>query len=61
LSKYKAVADLSKGIVDIETLPEEVDKWLPYFPLAKLRIKGGDLCTPLLIGLSQPFPKFIKK
>jgi len=54
-------SNLPKGIVDIETLSEEVDEWLNYFPQAKLRIKVGDLYTPLLIRLSQPFPKFIKK
>jgi len=32
LSKYQLVTDLPKGIVDIETLPKEVDKWLPDFP-----------------------------
>jgi len=47
--------DLPKGIVDIETLPKEVDEWLPYFPQAKPQAKGGNLYTSILMGLSQPF------
>jgi len=52
LSKYRLATDLPKGIVDIETLPKEVVKWLPYFLQAKLQAKGGNLYTPILMGLS---------
>jgi len=55
LSEYQAVANLLAGIVNIKTLPEEMDDWLHYFPQAK------HLYTPLLIGLSLPFQKFIIK
>jgi len=61
LSKYQLATNLPKWIVDIKTLPKEVNKWLPYFLQAKLQTKGEVLYTPILMGLSQPFLKFIKK
>jgi len=47
--------------VDLDSLPEEVDEWLQYFPGAKPRAKGGNVYMALLIGLSTPFITFIKK
>jgi len=61
LSRYKSVAALPPAIVDLDSLPEEVDEWLPYFPGAKPRVKRGNVYTAILIGLSTPFVTFIKK
>ncbi len=61
LSRYKSATDLPAGIVDLDSLPEEVDDWLWYFLGAKPRVKGGNVYTALLIGLSTPFVTFIKK
>jgi len=61
LSRYQSVAALPQSIVDLDSLPEEVDDWLPYFPGAKPRAKGGNVYTALLLGLSTPFMTFIKK
>jgi len=32
LSQYKAVSDLPEGVVDLDSLPEEINDWLAYFP-----------------------------
>jgi len=61
LSRYKSVTDLPPLIMDVDSLPEEVDEWLSYFPGAKPRVKGGNVYTTILIGLSSPFVTFIKK
>jgi len=61
LSRYKSVTDLPTPIADLDSLPEEVDDWLQYFPSAKPRVKGGNVYTALLLGLSMPFVTFIKK
>jgi len=61
LSRYKSATELPPAIVDLDSLPEEVDEWLQYFPGAKPRVKGGNVYTALLIGLSMPFITFIKK
>jgi len=53
--------ELPPAIVDLDSLPEEVEEWLQYFPGAKPRTKGGNVYTALLIGLSMPFVTFIKK
>jgi len=60
LSNYKQVNDLPALITNVESLPEEVDEWLQYFPQAKPRAKCGNVYTAALIGLSMPFT-FIKK
>jgi len=51
LSQYKSVLALPQGVVDLDSLPEEIDEWLPYFLIY----------TAMLIGLSMPFVMFIKK
>jgi len=61
LSKYHHVKDLPSAIDDIEKLPEETEEWLSYFPGTKPCFWGGDIYTSIFIGLSIPFPKFIKK
>jgi len=61
LSRYKSETNLPTSILDLDSLPEEVDEWLQYFPGAKPRVKGGNMYTALLIGLSMPFVTFIKK
>jgi len=61
LSRYKSATDLPPAIVDLDSLPEEVDEWLQYFPGAKPRVKGGNVYTVILLGLSTPFVTFIKK
>jgi len=61
LSRYKYVKDLPLPITDLESLPEEVDEWLQYFPGAKPRMKGGNVYMMLLLGISNPFVTFIKK
>jgi len=61
LSRYQSLAALPQSIVDLDSLPEEVDDWLQYFPGAKPRAKGGNVYTALLLGLSTPFVTFIKK
>jgi len=61
LSQYKAVSDLPEGIVDLDSLPEEIDKWLAYSPQAKPCTKGGNVYMAILTGLSMPFITFIKK
>jgi len=61
LSSYNLVNELPPLVDDVETLPDEVKDWLQYFPEAKPRRCGGDIYTPVLIGLSMHFPKFIKK
>jgi len=61
LSRYKSVNDLPIPITDLESLPEEVDEWLQYFPGAKPRMKGGNMYMTLLLGISNPFVTFIKK
>jgi len=35
LSNYKSVSDLPLGVVDLDSLLEEIDDWLPYFPQTK--------------------------
>jgi len=61
LSNYKQVNDLPALITNIESLPEEVDKWLQYFLQAKPRAKARNVYTVVLIELSMPFITFIKK
>jgi len=62
LSNYKAIANLPQVMVDIDSLPEEIDDWLQYFPQqAKPCYKGGNVYTALLLGLNSPFTTFIKK
>jgi len=61
LSKYWHVEDLPPAIDGIENLLEEADEWIAYFPQAKPRFHGGDIYTAVLICLSIPFPKYIKK
>jgi len=41
LSKYSQVSNLPQAIVNIDSLPKEVDDWLQYFSQAKTRAKGG--------------------
>jgi len=48
-------------VVDLNSLPEEIDDWLPYFPQAKPQAKGGNVYMALLIGLSMLLITFIKK
>jgi len=47
-------------IVNVDRLTKEVHDWPQYFLQAKLA-KGGNAYSSLLIGLSSPFTKFIKK
>jgi len=62
LSTFKQVSNLSPpSIVDTNGLPKEVDEWLQSFSQAKHHTKGGNVYASLLIGLSIPFHKFIKK
>jgi len=61
LSCYKSETNLPATITDLDSLPEEVDEWLQYFPGAKPRVKGGNVYMALLLGLSMPFVTFIKK
>jgi len=42
LSKYKSVEDLPPPIETTDDLPDDIDKWLDYFPQAKPRISGGN-------------------
>jgi len=55
------MSELPPGVVDLDSLPEEIDNWLSYFPQAKPHAKGGNIYTALLIGLSMPSVTFIKK
>jgi len=59
LSKYQAVADLLAGITDSKHFQKKPMTGCIFSKPNQIR--GGDLYTPLLISLSQPFPKFIKK
>jgi len=61
LSQYKVVSELPEGVMDLDSLPEEIDEWLAYFPQAKPCTKGGNMYMAILIGLSMPFVMFIKK
>jgi len=61
LSEYIVVDKLLPVINDVEMLPKEIEDWLQYFPDAKPPRQGGDIYTVVLIGLSMPFPEFIKK
>jgi len=61
LSKYLVVENLPSLIDDVENLPEEPDDWFHYFPQAKPWEQGWGIFTMVLIGLSLPFAKFIKK
>jgi len=61
LSEYNVADELPLVINNVEMLPEEVEDWLQYFPDAKPCRQGGDIYITILIGLSMPFPKFIKK
>jgi len=61
LSKYSSLNDLPPRVNDVEMLQEEVDKWLQYFPDAKLRGHRRDICMAILISWSMPFTKFMKK
>jgi len=60
LTEYQHVDNLPLAIDNIEKLPEEADKWLAYFPQAKPRFQGSNMYMAVLIGMSIPFPKFIK-
>jgi len=61
LSDYSSLEDLPPVLNDVETLPDEVDDWLLYFSEARPCGHGGDIYTVVLIGISMPFSKFIKK
>jgi len=60
LSDYELIKDLPPPIETVDNLPDDINKWLDYFPQAKPRILGGDTYTALLIGLSIPLPKLVK-
>jgi len=60
VSEYELVKELPPLIKTLDDLPSDIDKWLMYFPQAKLRVSGGDTYTALLIGLSIPLPKLVK-
>jgi len=60
LIDYDLVEDLPPPIQTPDNLPDDINKWLTYFPQAKPRISSGDMYTTLLIGLSIPFLKMIK-
>jgi len=54
LSDYNSVEEFLLVINGVETLPEEVEDWLHYFPEAKPHNQGGDIYTAILIGFSMP-------
>jgi len=60
LSDFESMEDLPLPIETADDLLDDIDKWLTYFPQAKLRIKGGDTYMAVLISLSVPFPKLVK-
>jgi len=59
-SDYNLVEELPPVINNVETMPEEVEDWLHYFPEAKPHGQGGDIYIAILIGLSI-FPKFYQE
>jgi len=62
LSAYSSLEDLPPPVNDAEcSQKQEVDEWLQYFPQAKPRGWGGDIYLAVLIVLSMPFTKFIRK
>jgi len=60
LSKYKSMEEMPKPIDDPDLLPNDVDKWLTYFPQAQPQARGGYTYTLVLLGFREPFPKIIK-
>jgi len=58
LSDYKSIKDLPPPIKTMDDLPDNIDKWLDYFPQAKPRVTGGNTYMALLIGLSTPSPNW---
>jgi len=61
LSSYSSIDGLPPVVNDVKILLDEVEDWLQYFLEAKPQGQGGDIYMAVLIGLSIPFPKFIKK
>jgi len=60
LSNYEDPEDLPPPINDQDSVPDDIDEWLQYFPQAKPHMKGGDLYMLALVGLGKPFPKVMK-
>ncbi len=60
LSKYKLMEEMPEPRDDLDLLPDNVNKWLTYFPQAQPWAQGGYTCTLVLLGFREPFPKIIK-
>jgi len=60
LSDYESLNNIPELIKDPDQLPTKVDKWLKYFPGARLWARRGYMYTQVLLGFHEPFPKVIK-
>jgi len=60
LSKYENTDDLLEPIEDPDMLPDNINKWLQYFPQACPRARGEYMYTSVLLRFWEPFPKVVK-
>jgi len=61
LSKFKSIDDLPEALDNLDLLPDNVNKWLQYFPGAHPQARGGYTYTSTLLSFYKPLTKVLKE